>query len=150
MTTRSRTSHDVRRKVWDQGFSTKALQKHEVKILDHANLVDGFVSGRLGEAINASALFEYYGFDVMGDVGYNKSFGMLRDQKSHYAIDTFKGGITVLGTMTPVPWLIHVVFSLPLITRGWDIYNSWADQELQNRLQVSFIRISTRGFTVLL
>ena len=137
VTTRSRASHDARRRVWDQGFSIKALQQHEDKILKHAKLVEGIIAENLGLAVNVTALFQYYGFDVMGDVAYSKSFRMLENQKSHYAIETLKGGLAVLGTMTPVPWLIHTVFSLPFITRGWDVFTAWADTELQNRLKVS-------------
>ena len=136
VTTRSKVAHDARRRIWDQSFNTRVLKQHEDKILTHAQLLDAFILMNLGVAINVTALFEYYGFDVMGDVGYNRLFKMLENQHGHYAIDVFKKGTIILGTMSPVPWLIHTVFSLPLITRGWDIYSSWIDTELQRRIKV--------------
>ena len=136
VTTRSKAAHDVRRRIWDQSFNTRALKQHEDRILTHAQLVDAFILKNTGVAIDVTALFEYYGFDVMGDVGYNRSFKMLENQHGHYAIDVFKKGTIILGTMTPVPWLIHTVFSLPLITRGWDIFTSWINTELQERIKV--------------
>ena len=139
VTTRSKSAHDVRRRIWDQAFSIKALQQHEDKILHHAQILDAAISKTPNEPVNVTVFFEYFGFDVMGDVGYNKSFGMLESQKSHYAIETFKGGTIVLGTLSPIPWLIHTLFSLPFLAKGWEMYSTWAHEELQNRIKVSSI-----------
>lgn len=39
-----------------------------------------------GEPINASKWFNLFSFDVMGDLGFGKSFNMLESGETHWAI----------------------------------------------------------------
>lgn len=137
VTTRLLENHDVRRRVWDQGYSVKALQNHEGTILEQAMLLEDKIRRMNGQEVNIPKWFEYYGFDVIGLVQYSKSFGMLESGQSHWVLEIFKGGTMILGTMTPVPWLIHIVNSIPFIGDKFEKYSAWATQSIEYRIQVS-------------
>ena len=136
VTTRSREEHDWRRRIWDHGYSIKALREHEDAILAHAHKVEAAIDERIGQTIDATKWFEYYGFDVMGVVQYNQSFGMLDSGASHWVLDVFKGGTVILGYMTSTPWLIHIVHSIPIIGNGMAKYKAWATESIIRRSKV--------------
>ena len=72
VTTRSKAVHDARRRIWDQGFSIKALQQHEEIILDHACVLETVIQRKKGAPFNVSEYFECLGFDLIADIGYNR------------------------------------------------------------------------------
>lgn len=139
VTTRSRKDHDKRAFIWDQGYSIKALREHEESIFDQAKLLQAQLAklSASDQVIDITEWLEYYGFDVMGVVQYSKSFGMLKSGQSHWVLDTFKGGTKILGYMTSVPWLIHIVHSLPLVGQGFGKYKAWATKSIYDRIDVS-------------
>ncbi len=136
VTTRSREEHDWRRRIWDFGYSIKALQQHEDTILEYARMVEAAIDERMGQTIEVTKWFEYYGFDVMGAVQYNQSFGMLESGQNHWVLDVFKGGTVILGYMTSTPWLIHIVRSLPILGNGMAAYHTWATESILRRAKV--------------
>ncbi|KAH9900473.1 cytochrome P450 [Xylariomycetidae sp. FL2044] len=131
---RDRKEHDRRRRIWDYAFSFKSLKGHEQTILEHCELVQKAISERLHTPINVTKWFEYYGFDVMGMVHYNQSFGMLETGHNHWVLDVFKAGTIILGYMTSVPWLIHVVDSLNFYG-GVNGYLAWARESIKRRIR---------------
>ncbi|KAF7528053.1 hypothetical protein G7054_g10245 [Neopestalotiopsis clavispora] len=133
VTLRSKPAHDARRRAWDQGYSIKALQKHEATIFKYAKQLEAAFAAREGEVVNMTKWFEFYGFDVMGAVQYSQSFHMLESGESHWVLDVVKGGTVIMGTMTSLPWLIHLVQSLPLVARGVAKYEGWAAESIRHR-----------------
>lgn len=145
-TVRSRDAHDVRRRAWDQGFSIKALQKHEPTVRKHAKLLVDKLAAREGQDVNITERFEYFGFDVMGIVQHNQSFHMLESGKPHWVLDVVKGGTVILGNMSCLPWLIHVVSSLPVVTQGVAKYKEWAAAPIRYRITNKHKRPDTVGW----
>ncbi|KAI1495743.1 cytochrome P450 [Biscogniauxia marginata] len=147
---RSRDEHDWRRRIWDNGFSIKALKQHEETVLEHARLVEKAINERLDQTINATTWFEYYGFDVMGVIQYSRSFGMLESGRNHWVLDVFKAGTIILGYMTSTPWLIHIVDSLSFYggTIGWLIEDAKENSTIEshwNWLVGDFLTLVTGG-----
>lgn len=50
----------------------------------------------LGQSINASKWFNLYSFDVMGELGFGKSFNMLESGETHWAIKLLGQGMCLL------------------------------------------------------
>ncbi|KAM0812265.1 putative Cytochrome P450 [Seiridium cardinale] len=146
VTLRSKPAHDARRRAWDQGYSIKALQKHEPTILKYAKLLESALSARQGRDLNITEWLEFYGFDVMGAVQYSQSFHMLESGESHWVLDVVKGGTVVMGNMTSLPWLIHLVQSLPFVARGVAKYEGWAAESIRHRMKNKPKRPDTLGW----
>ena len=115
---------------------TIALQSYEDRVLSYAQLLDRSLSSVSREPVNATAWFKYFAFDVMTDIHYGQSLGMLKNGKDHYAIELSHAGVAVMGPLTPVPWLCQLLMSIPGAQKEWQAYQVWAHEELQSRIKV--------------
>ncbi|KAE9369395.1 cytochrome P450 monooxygenase-like protein [Stipitochalara longipes BDJ] len=110
---RDRVTHDKRRKVWDRAFSTKSLRDYESRIIGHADTLVTQLQDRSGQEVDASLWFNFYSFEVMGDLAFGNSFGMLTSGKKHHGLEALQEGMAPLGIITPLPWAIPIFQALP-------------------------------------
>ncbi|KAL8782595.1 MAG: hypothetical protein Q9195_009618 [Heterodermia aff. obscurata] len=131
-------THDARRRVWDRGFSIKALRDYEVRVLRYGNeLVEGLTS-LSGQRIIASDWFSYFSFDVMGDLAFGESFNMLKNGETHTAIQLLHHGMAPLAMLAPVVWVIPVLAALPsylkpAVAKGFDTFIAWCAEQVERR-----------------
>jgi hypothetical protein len=145
-TTRSREEHDSRRRIWDKGFSTKALAAYEERVVEYANtLVRKFEQLSLEDTpINVSDWFYWFTFDVMGEFAFARSFGMLENEKWHFAIKLLRTATSLLGPFSPVPWAAQIGFYITpwmYIVRDWLSLMEWCKLRMGERIQVSFAQL---------
>ena len=67
-----------------------------------------------GQPVIANQYFQWFGFDVMGQVAFSKDFNMLKDAQWHSGIKVLRDGMAVLGPLTPVPWLTILGSDIPV------------------------------------
>ncbi|KAL8947425.1 MAG: hypothetical protein Q9222_006293 [Ikaeria aurantiellina] len=140
-TTRSKPAHDKRRRIWDQGFSSKALAGYEQRMMEYGHLLENGICGlsQQGQAVNVSAWFYWFTFDVMGEFAFAKSFGMLESEKWHFAVTMLRKAMRLLGPLSPVPWLAQVGFSLLpwfWVIADWFAMLAWCRQRMEERIQI--------------
>ncbi|KAJ5166267.1 uncharacterized protein N7482_005048, partial [Penicillium canariense] len=66
-----------RRKVWDQGFTTQA----QPRISRYTEQLLQVIEDNVSHAMDMTKWFNYYAFDVMGDLSFGRSFDMLIDRE---------------------------------------------------------------------
>ena len=103
----------------------------------YAEKLGEIVSSLSGHPIDMTQLFEYFTFDVMGDINFGVRFDCLKNERRVNAIEIFKKGMKLMGPFTPLPWLFHDPVSVPGLKKNWLAFRSWADNELQKRLKVN-------------
>ncbi|KAL7930099.1 cytochrome P450 [Trichoderma chlorosporum] len=140
VTTRNKSVHAVRRREWNSGFTTKALFEHEAKILKYVDKLDQCIAedAKLEKVTNMRDLLLWFGFDIMGDFVFSKSFDMLENQQWHHIIIRLQRALSLLGFFSPVPWLIQIGFKLaPRVSVLKDWFNTvaWCQAEMRNRLE---------------
>ena len=118
-------------------INVTALGNYEGRVIHHIDQLDLMISGSLGQTINVTRLFGFFSFDVMGDLTFGKSFGMLESEKEHFAISTLRQGMLALGIFTPAPWLFVALINIPGLMRGWNKMIDWSIEEVSRRLNVS-------------
>lgn len=110
-TARDRAGHDPRRRVWSPAFSERALRGYEVRLKQYndalVNSFQGFAAD--GDGINVTEWFNYWSFDVMGDLAFGQSFQMLQSASGHWVIDLLTSAQVSLGMVIP-PWLSRFLF----------------------------------------
>ena len=137
--TRNKLLHDKRRRIWIPAFASKALEIYEVRIKTHVTLLEECLA-RYGESpVDVTEVFAWFGFDVMGDLAFGRSFDMLREGGWIDAIAIIRKGMSMLGPIIPVPWLAKLGLGLPTLqtTKDWRKMTAWALQLLSARIQVS-------------
>lgn len=116
-TARVRASHDPRRRVWSPAFSERALRGYELRLKQYndalVKVFEGFATDGDGQSksksVNVTDWFNYWSFDVMGDLAFGRSFQMLQSASGHWVIDLLTSAQVVLGMVVP-PWLSRFLF----------------------------------------
>ncbi|KAL8723630.1 MAG: hypothetical protein Q9225_000073 [Loekoesia sp. 1 TL-2023] len=89
-----------------------------------------------GKSTSVRELFSWFSFDIMGDFVFGSSFNMLQNRQSHSVILRLREALSLLGPLTPLPWLVHFGFntagSLPLI-KNWFAMIAWCRGQMENR-----------------
>lgn len=113
-----------------------ALRDYEGRIIGYTtDLIDQIVA-RTGEPINVSKWFNYYSFDVMGDLAFGKSFDMLKNGQTHFAIKLLEGGMLPLGLLSPISWMIPIMATAPLIGSQYRRLFTWCADQVEIRQQM--------------
>ncbi|KAI1819538.1 cytochrome P450 [Xylaria intraflava] len=130
-TTRDPAVHAHRRRVWDQAFSVKALERNEHHVYTFANELSRVLHGLVGKKINIANYFEYYTFDLMGVLNLTVDFNSLQKQE-HPILDLWHVAHKLLGPLNSAPWLKHLFMGIPFVERikYYRQFMGWAHDEL--------------------
>ena len=105
--TRSRETHDKRRRIWSAAFSDAAVRGYEQRIATYQDQLVSYIAARENGTVDANKVMSYYNSDVMGDLAFGNPFGMLKSEKEHWAVVLLHKGIEPLGLMLPI-WAFRV------------------------------------------
>ncbi|KAI1076811.1 cytochrome P450 [Whalleya microplaca] len=139
-TTRSIKDHDARRRIWDRGFSKKALDVYDERVVEYAETLAARLEELAHDAVpvNVSDWFYWFTFDVMGEFAFARSFGMLQDEKWHFAVQLLRKAMSLLGPFSPVPWTAQIAFYITpwmIIVRDWLSMMKWCRDRMGERIQ---------------
>lgn len=93
---------------------------------------------RSGNISNARNLFYWFAFDAMGDFVLGKPFGMQQNQQWHHIVARLQRALSLLGPLSPTPWLVHIGFKLvPRIFRLKDWFDivAWCQNQMRSRIE---------------
>ncbi|KAI1412243.1 cytochrome P450 [Hypoxylon sp. FL1857] len=144
-TTRSIKEHNSRRRLWDRSFSTKALAIYEERVVEYAEVLASQIEklAQQGAPVNVSDWFYWFTFDVMGEFAFARSFGMLRDEKWHFAVRLLRKAMSLLGPFSPVPWIAQIAFYITpwmYVVRDWLAMMQWCRDRMGERIQAKVTR----------
>ncbi|OAL34587.1 hypothetical protein AYO20_06217 [Fonsecaea nubica] len=111
---RDLAEHKFRRRIWDRGFSPKALVGYEPRILQHVNSLSKQLRARTGAVLNFSDWCDFFAFDVMGDLGFGEDFHMLIEAKPHPYMVFMHQGLRLLSIFAHVPWIKPILPWVPV------------------------------------
>ncbi|KIW74788.1 hypothetical protein Z517_11558 [Fonsecaea pedrosoi CBS 271.37] len=103
--TRDWENHRIRRRIWDHGFAQKALRTYEPRI---RSLIDTFcteLEKHDGEVVDFAKWADYFAFDAMGDLVFNKTVGLLNEDGPREFSDWVRTGVMVNAIFAQVPWI---------------------------------------------
>lgn len=139
-TDRDAAGHAARRKVWDRGFSTKALRNYEPRVTHYTDKLVAHIDSHVGQCdqkpLDASLWFNFYSFDVMGDLSLGESFGMLDRGEAHYAMRTLHSYMFMLGVFGHVMWAFRVIGNLPVLGAENVRFKAWVAEQVKKRIEV--------------
>jgi len=134
-TTRSRAVHDKRRRIWSPAFSDKALRGYEKRVEPYADVLLKRLRDFNGAPVNVAIWFNYFGYDVMGNLAFGKDFQMLESGNEHFAISLLNEGLQPLSLLFPT-WFFRVLTDIPgLAANYWKVVG-YCNQQLQYRIVV--------------
>lgn len=135
-TTRKRTEHDERRRIWGAAFNDTILRAYEDRIATYQEQLIAHISNLGGKPVNVSELLSLYSFDVMGDLSFGTSFDMLKNNEQHWAVKRMHKGMEPLSLMLPA-WCFRLLLTIPGATGDWFMFKDYCCQKLNERFNVS-------------
>ncbi|KAE8151233.1 cytochrome P450 [Aspergillus avenaceus] len=141
VTARTKDAHAPRRRQWNRGFTPKALNQYQDRILPIIDQLDHCIQSDIaaGQASEVTDLFYWLGFDRMGDFIFCETFDMLAKKRWNHIIVLLQRALSILGPLGPVPWLVHIAFKLlprVWIIKDWFDMVAWCEGRLQKRMQI--------------
>ncbi|VUC30184.1 unnamed protein product [Clonostachys rosea] len=134
---RSKPQHVHRRRIWDRGFSAKALRDYEPRVVDYAEQLLSHLAATEGKPVNVTDWFNFYSFDVMGDLAWGKSFGMLRGGVKHYFMNSLHEFMATVGAFGHLVWLLDVLKGIPILNRDQKSFWAWIQSQVTGRKSMS-------------
>ncbi|KAF2769213.1 putative P450 monooxygenase [Teratosphaeria nubilosa] len=132
-TSRDRTLHDKRRRVWAPAFSDKALREYERTIDASNDKVVQRVREAEGKAFNATKWFSLYSFEVMGKLAFGKDYGMLDSGEKQESLEMLSEGMQPFGYLLPI-WFSRLLTQIPGLGSGYQKFVRFCVQELDWRV----------------
>ncbi|KAJ4248829.1 hypothetical protein NW762_012667 [Fusarium torreyae] len=130
---RTHKEHAVRRKPWDRAFSSKALRDYEPRVTQYTSQLLDRLSELQGTPINASEWFNFYSFDVMGDLAFGKSFDMLRGGVKHYFMISLHESMKMVGYVAHMTWIFPFLKMIPAVDAETKKFWAWCESQVQER-----------------
>ena len=134
--TRNISEHEKRRKVWEQALGYKSLREYEWRIESYAGKLEDMLISLNGQVVDASSLFGFYVFDVMGDLTFGQSFDMLEAGDGDSLLMQLERGHEALGVFGATPWLFNLLTRLPAVSKEISRFLEWCEKQRRRREHV--------------
>ncbi|CAH0015559.1 unnamed protein product, partial [Clonostachys rhizophaga] len=130
---RDHEEHSRRRKIWDKGFSSKALREYEPRVAFYTEQLLKRIVCNGNQTVNVTALFNYYSFDVMGDLAFGRSFNMLRDGAAHKYMKSSHDNMLTATAFSHLVWIFPIVKKIPVLNYGHVQLQKWLTEQVKQR-----------------
>jgi cytochrome P450 len=137
MNERDKNDHKRRRKAWDHAFNAKALRDYEPRLNRHAlALMSQLKDQAKQSSVRITNWVNFYSFDVMGDVGFNRSFGMVEKGEEDETIKLLHEAMAPLSIFTHLPWALNLITCTAAGAKPLYDHINWTRKVLQQRMKV--------------
>ena len=128
--------HQARRKIWDHGLSSKACQTYLPRLNEITNRLCTAFERKNGQPFVVNDYCHFYTFDVMGDVGFGRSYGQIESGVVHPAVNKvhnfLKAGVIAIQML----WVVNFLRLIPGLDDPMRDLKDWAEQLLAERSQL--------------
>lgn len=145
--------HRNRRRAWDRGFAIKgalsqqqdvaafgshetALTTYQKRVKEKSDLLTKQMQERAVQPVNITKWAMFYSFDVIGEVAFGKDFGNLVTGTEHSALQPIHEHIKVFGVLSPLPWLMNILTSIPSASSKFTEIFSFCENEIRAKQKV--------------
>ncbi|KAJ5125658.1 hypothetical protein N7526_007835 [Penicillium atrosanguineum] len=140
VTARDKKVHGSRRRQWNRGFTSQALDDYQERIIPLIDQLERCIDKDMhaGKPSDMRDMFFWLGFDRMGDFIFSRTFNMLSRGEWHHIILLLQRALSLLGPLSPLPWMVHIAFKLlprVWILRDWFRMVSWCEGQMVDRLK---------------
>ncbi|KAG5767735.1 hypothetical protein H9Q72_004499 [Fusarium xylarioides] len=109
------------------------MRDYEPRIEKYTGLLMNQLQQRCGKPVDITDWCGFYGFDVMGDLAFGKSFNMLNDGVKNYYME-----LTQMSTLWGSPigrasWLYLLVKDIPILNRQIVQFLKWLRKHVDQR-----------------
>ena len=85
--------------------------------------------------MNMSKWFNFYTFDIMGDLSFGQSFDMLESEEKHWILSVMNAGFRVVAFAFP-GWFMRALTTIPRKMRAAGPKNQFFEERLKKRMSI--------------
>ncbi|KAH6879524.1 benzoate 4-monooxygenase cytochrome P450 [Thelonectria olida] len=130
---RNKQEHSRRRKIWDKALNTKALRDYEPRVTLYTSQLLSQVEKMEGKPFNVTKWFNFYTFDIMGDLAFGRSFDMLKSAVTHYYMELAHANMLLIGAFSRLVWLFPLFKSIPGLNYAHIQFQQWLTAQVEQR-----------------
>lgn len=129
------SSRRARRRIWDKAFSVKALNTYEDTLRQYTDAV----MERIDEKAKKNPAFPvdewcmFFSFDIMGQIGFSKTFDMISKGKFSNEITLLEGFMSAVMVLGNVPYMSEIARLLP---NPLQLFDDYTDLAVRERLEL--------------
>lgn len=137
-TTRDKEDHKRRRKAWDHAFNAKALREYEPRLNRYAlALMTRLKEAAKEPTVRITNWVNFYSFDVMGDIGFSRSFGMLEKGEEADIIKLLHASMAPLSVFGHVNWGLNLATRTNAGAKALLEHIEWTSNVLKERSKIT-------------
>ena len=91
---------------------------------------------RQSKDIEITQWAQFFTFDVMGVIAFNKDFGQLEGGAKHFAITAMHVQLQQIGLIGVIPWLLHLLVRIPGLDGTYTIFKKHCIEQIEQRKAV--------------
>ncbi|KAF2841053.1 cytochrome P450 monooxygenase-like protein [Patellaria atrata CBS 101060] len=136
--TRNEEHHKIRRKIWSQSVSTKAVNDYAPRLARLTEKLGDRVASYGAEPVNVNDIMSWYSFDAMGEVTFGEDFGMMRSNKWHPAMWRQHQALSLLAPINDIPWIVRFAFAFfPWLGKVKDFLGmiAFCEEQMEKRMK---------------
>ena len=116
--------------------SHEALRNYEGRLEKYTNQLLGEIRRTERTPINMSDWFDFYGFDIMGDLGFGKSFEMLTTGVKHFFLSSMHANMRLFTVFGHLVWLLPFFKKIPGLNFEFLRFQRWVIKQVHLRMEV--------------
>ncbi|KAJ2973892.1 hypothetical protein NQ176_g6345 [Zarea fungicola] len=89
-----------------------------------------------GSSLNIATWFNFYSFDVMGDLAFGKGFEMLKDGVAHYFMELSHSGIKSVAAFSHLVWIFPLLKTVPVLNTQHLRFQAWLAERVRLRREL--------------
>lgn len=113
-----------------------ALRDYEPRISEYTQQLLDRLERSKGEPLDVSTLFNFYSFDVMGDLAFGKGFGMLKEGIVHYYMESVHANMLAVSAFSHLVWIFPLLKAIPGLNNEHLVFQKWLEEQVHLRRQV--------------
>ncbi|KAK2791469.1 hypothetical protein FQN53_002578 [Emmonsiellopsis sp. PD_33] len=134
-TERDKKEHARRRKVWDMALSSKAVRSYEPCVRKHINQLVNRIDGMLDNPMDITEWFNYFSLDLMGSMGFGRSFNMVADGKEPFVLKMFRmHASNVVELLGHLPWVFPFLKIIERMNKTAGQFWKWIGGRARERI----------------
>lgn len=110
-----------------------ALRDYEPRVAQYTDQLLEQIHKTEGNPINMSTWFNFYSFDVMGDLAFGKSFNMIKDGIVHYYMKAVHTNMLAVAAFSHLVWIFPLFKEIPGLNHDHLKFQKWLDQQVDQR-----------------
>lgn len=116
-----------------------ALRDYEPRVARYTDQLLAQLEKTKGNSIDMTTWFNFYSFDVMGDMAFGKPFNMLRDGVKHYFMKTLHQSMVQIGLFSHMLYLFPIFKNTPILNFEYKRNEAWIKDQVEARKKVTNI-----------